>query len=153
VTEGYRNAAYNRKKKILSDKMRKSKKALKPPDRKGRRRTGCEKAMIVILDNLYVEYEIEYPLLFACEWRIFDFCLQGNILIEVDGDYWHMNPELKEGRTAKYFQLKNKKNDMMKNYIAKKHGFSILRFWERDIFSDPDAVSDRVATALTDELS
>lgn len=53
----------------------------------------------------------------------FDFFVSPNLMIEVQGDYWHSRPEVVE-RDAK------KRKWVMDN------GFRFLEFWEKDIMSD-----------------
>lgn len=63
----------------------------------------------------------------------FDF---GNkeyrILLEVNGDYWHANPNIQK-KPLDARQLKNIENDKCKLYIANKYGFKLYKIWEKDI--------------------
>lgn len=65
--------------------------------------------------------------------KIYDFYIpEFKILIKVDGDFWHCNPQthpLPECKT----QTINLKNDKLKNQWAKENGYKLLRFWEHDI--------------------
>ena len=65
--------------------------------------------------------------------KIYDFYLpEHNILIEVDGDFWHCHPEkfpLPECKTQKI----NIENDKLKTQWAINNGYKLLRFWENDI--------------------
>lgn len=110
----------------------------KPINRKFKKRTGCEKAMIDILTELNLEFEIEFPIYFAGQWKIYDFLVEGKFLIEVDGDYWHgrSSTTIKEDgsvKEKKYNMIANKRNDIIKNFLAKRRGLPLLRFWETDI--------------------
>ena len=65
-------------------------------------------------------------------FKIYDFFLfEYNLLIEIDGDYWHGNPiffkKLNEA------QIKNADNDNFKNILAKSKGYDIFRIWEYEI--------------------
>jgi very-short-patch-repair endonuclease len=65
--------------------------------------------------------------------KIYDFYLPDyNILIEIDGDFWHCNP-LKYPEPTCKTQEKNIINDKFKNEWAEKNGYKLLRFWENDI--------------------
>jgi hypothetical protein len=57
---------------------------------------------------------------FKVENRYFDYILDGKLLIELDGSYWHSSEEAKE-------------NDKYKNGLAIKNGFQILRINENNI--------------------
>ena len=65
--------------------------------------------------------------------KIYDFYLpEYNILIEVDGDFWHCNPKNFPNPTCKTQEI-NLKNDQYKNQWALENGYTLLRFWENDI--------------------
>jgi very-short-patch-repair endonuclease len=64
---------------------------------------------------------------------IFDFFLpEYNILIEVDGDFWHCNP-IKYSYPKYKTQEINLENDKIKNEWAANNGYKLIRFWENDI--------------------
>jgi very-short-patch-repair endonuclease len=65
--------------------------------------------------------------------KIYDFYLPDqNILIEVDGDFWHCNPINHPTPVCKSQEI-NLINDEFKNKWAKDNGYKLLRFWEDDI--------------------
>jgi len=70
----------------------------------------------------------------------FDFIIhKKRILIEIDGDYWHGNPDFyningSDGkRKLNNIQLSNIKNDREKDIFAKEHNFKLIRIWETDV--------------------
>ena len=130
--------------------LKKMTKKDRPPNRKFRKKTGCEKAVMQILDEIFADYEDEYPIFFAGEWKVYDFRIGNTILIEVDGDHWHGNldEDKDSGEIKKHYQLKNKKNDMLKNFIAKKRGFYLLRIWESDVFDNREETKGRILAAM-----
>lgn len=66
--------------------------------------------------------------------KIFDFYLPDyNILIEVDGDFYHCNPDTKYATPSCKTQERNIKNDKIKTEWALNNGYKLLRFWETDI--------------------
>jgi len=77
---------------------------------------------------------------FVCR-RQFDFHVLGTkVLVEVQGDFWHANPSIySHGETI---NLPGKQNtpvewiwgrDKEKEELAKKHGYSVLQLWEKDV--------------------
>jgi very-short-patch-repair endonuclease len=65
---------------------------------------------------------------------IYDFYLPDhNILVEIDGDYFHGNPKVYSEGDLNHMQVKNKKNDLYKNNLAKGLGYGLERIWEKDI--------------------
>jgi very-short-patch-repair endonuclease len=81
-----------------------------------------------------------------------DFCfVDEKLVIEADGDFWHANPEfLKEkGRTELYsMQKRTITLDKAKNTYLKNHGWKLLRFWERDIKSNPEECLRKIQASL-----
>lgn len=62
----------------------------------------------------------------------FDFFLiDYELLIEVDGDYWHANPKLYS--TLGKSQINSLLNDSKKNRLVKILGIQLLRIWESDV--------------------
>lgn len=66
--------------------------------------------------------------------KIYDFYLpKYNILIEIDGDFWHCNPDTKYAVPECKTQHININNDKIKSQWAAYNGYKLLRFWENDI--------------------
>lgn len=64
----------------------------------------------------------------------YDFHIRDtNILIEVDGDFWHCKPGSKYEIPKMKAQVTNMENDKVKDAVAKSNGYTLLRFWETDI--------------------
>jgi len=86
-----------------------------------------------ILDSLGIEYIDQF---YVREIKaLYDFKIKGkSILIEVDGDYWHCNPNIEKFKTpTQQWHFDNIERDKIKNQWAKENGYQLLRFWERDI--------------------
>lgn len=65
---------------------------------------------------------------------IYDFYLPDhNVLVEIDGDYYHGNPKVYQEGDLNHMQIKNKKNDLYKDSLAKGLGYGLERIWEKDI--------------------
>lgn len=89
-----------------------------------------------ILDLLNIEYENQ----FRFEGYLFDFKIkEKNILIEVDGDFFHCNPDV-HGEPKYDIQENTINNDKNKNTIVETSEYKLLRFWENDINNNPDEV-------------
>ena len=139
------NTLETKKKRFFRNVAKKLTKGDRPPNRKNRKRTGPEKNMIQILKELYLNFEVEFPVFFAGEWKVYDFLVEEKLLIEVDGNYWHAKID-KESKTrvSKYYQLKNKRNDYLKTFAAKKRGYKMLRFWEDDLLDKREEVVSKI---------
>jgi very-short-patch-repair endonuclease len=99
------------------------------------------------LDKLNIENIHSY---YVKEIKAFyDFYLpKYNILIEVDGDFYHCNPIKYPGGSICKTQEKNLKRDQQKNQWAKDNGFKLLRFWENDIKNNPQQIIETLKKEL-----
>lgn len=102
-----------------------------------------EKQFEEILRTLGIDFVAQYPLV----TYKYDFCINKNILIEVDGDYWHSNESIGYEAIGKG-QLRNKKYDKIKNKVAADNGYTLLRFWENDIKNNRKEVINRLLPYL-----
>lgn len=101
------------------------------------KKTKIETKFESILILLNIEYEYQYEF----KKRLFDFKINNkNILIEVDGDFYHCNPNTKHSEVMYESQKLTKKNDDYKNLLCKNNGMKLLRYWEKDINERPDWV-------------
>ena len=106
----YNKKAVERLRKKIRDKDSKP-----PMNRKKRPMSDLEEMVADMLDNLKIEWDREVPLKYMQGYRYYDFHLiEYGVLIEVDGSYWHG-----ERDKPSYVTLMDKKNDMIKNWLAK----------------------------------
>lgn len=96
-----------------------------------RRETVPEKMVRLILEELGIEFKQEKYL----KAKLFraDFLVGTNKVIEVNGDYYHANPEVYSHKILTPLQVKNLKNDKLKMDFYKENGFEVLIVWERDL--------------------
>ena len=88
---------------------------------------------------LYVNKDFKYQ--HQVSSAIFDFfILKSNILIEVDGDFHHCNPNSIHSVPIYPIQIKTVGNDIRKNRIAQNNNFKLIRFWESDINNNIDQI-------------
>lgn len=91
------------------------------------------------LDRLGVEYIYQFEA--KDIGRFYDFYLPNSrILIEVDGDYYHSNPEKYSKDELNAMQKHNQRVDEYKNKWALMRGIPLLRIWENDIRNNPEKV-------------
>jgi len=98
--------------------------------------SNLEKVFKEILDSLGIEYIEQF---YAQEIKaLYDFKIKSKkILIEVDGDYWHCNPNIEKFKTpTQQWHFDNLERDVIKNKWAEENGYILLRFWEQDIIHD-----------------
>jgi len=116
-----------------------------PMNRAKKEMSNLERMVADILDELKVDYEREKPLKYLKGYRYYDFSLIGHkVLIEVDGAYWHGDV----GNKPTYAGMMAKKNDMTKNWLAKKEGFTILRIKEKDLVDNYNQVKENISSLI-----
>lgn len=100
------------------------------------------------LDKLGVEYVYQFEA--KDIKRYYDFYLpQHNLLVEIDGDFWHGNPDKYQEDELKGHQKRAQRVDEYKNKWALLHGIPLLRIWESDIRKNPS----KVMKVLKEELN
>lgn len=101
--------------------------------------TSIEKVIRLYLDSIGVYYQQEYPVEYKGHHKYYDFYVTNGLTgfwIEANGDYFHKNPNIQNGRSNKKItkmQRKNMINDQLKMKIAKERGIPLLIFWEEEI--------------------
>jgi len=80
------------------------------------------------------------------------YFLKEKLIVECDGDYWHVNPIKYAGKKLTYQQERNLKNDKAKDAYFKKiedaGACKFIRFWEFDIKKDVKACVDEILKKL-----
>jgi very-short-patch-repair endonuclease len=93
--------------------------------------TGPEKLVAEILQKHNIRYESQ----FLIEDKSYDFhIVDTNILIEVDGTYWHGKNKADEELNT--VQQINRHNDAIKNELAKRLNYKLIRVWEDEIVEE-----------------
>jgi very-short-patch-repair endonuclease len=99
---------------------------------------------------LNIEFQHSYYINTKENHFIYDFYLpKYKCLIEVDGDFWHCNPDTKYALPECKTQDINILNDQKKNQWAQDNGFKLLRFWEMDINNNPQQIIEILKQVLT----
>lgn len=108
-------------------------------------KTILEEKFESILNLMGLKSEFQY----VYKHRLFDFCLLDfNILIEVDGDFYHCHPE-KYPEPVYEVQKITLKNDNYKNQICKESNIPLFRYWEKDINERPEWVITDLKEKIT----
>ena len=105
-----------------------------------------EKTFANILDILDIKYQ---QFFYAKDIKAFyDFYIpEHNLIIEVDGDFWHCNPT-KFPEVIYETQKRNLIKDKIKSQWALDNGYKLLRFWENDINNNIKQVKQMLLEAL-----
>lgn len=110
-------------------------------------KTKLEKFFEEILTFMELDYIPQYTI---CGYN-FDFYLpKHDIVIEVDGDFYHCNPSKYLIGPIYESQFNTIKNDIKKNKICENSkGLSLLRFWESDINKRPEWVKSEILKQIS----
>jgi very-short-patch-repair endonuclease len=111
-------------------KLRKKKKIQKMANKMSKKMTEPERIFADMMDELEIPYETQKII----DNKIYDFYIPSkNMIIEIDGDYFHGNPLIYESKNLNKMQLRNQRNDTFKDILAKGRGFDLERVWEYDL--------------------
>jgi very-short-patch-repair endonuclease len=93
-----------------------------------------------MISNSLNDLSIGYTTQFLLKGKLFDFRINNtNILLEINGDYWHCNPEKYDinetikfpGRISKVSDIWKK--DDIKREMAESNGYKVIYIWESEI--------------------
>jgi len=103
--------------------------------------SGLERRFSLILEKHGLIYSTQYAIYYEKDkFKTYDFHLtDSNILIEVQGDFFHGNPEIFKHQNT--IQNKNIDGDAFKKKLAYEKGFLLVEIWQREIVKNPDYVN------------
>lgn len=115
-----------------------------PEEAKDRKRKHCaliganckkrKTSIEIIIENLLIEYKIDYLSGYYKDHMVFDFYLPKlNVVIECQGDYWHSNPLYYNENNINEIQRRNIERDIKKKNYLNVNNIKFLFFWETDI--------------------
>jgi len=122
--------------KICMEKYGKTSLELMRLGNKKKKGTSIEVKIGKLLLELGIKFESQYEINVGNNnCKIYDFFLPDyNLLIEADGDYYHVNPKIySDDNFLDKIQIENIINDKVKNDLAKEKNINLVRFWECDI--------------------
>jgi very-short-patch-repair endonuclease len=107
------------------------------------------------IEKIFEEFLFELKIPHQSKFRIYDklkvdfwykeydfLILDTNILIEIDGDYWHGNEKIFE--TLSEFQKSVKINDKIKEEFANNNGYEVIRFWGSDVKKNKTETKNKI---------
>jgi very-short-patch-repair endonuclease len=91
------------------------------------------------LDKLGVKYIYQFEA--KDIGRFYDYFLPDeNLIIELNGGYWHCDPEIYKDGPINRMQARNIRIDEYKRNWAYAHGTPVLYIWENDVRKHPEKV-------------
>lgn len=92
-----------------------------------------------------IKFSRQFRLNTGDDLYIYDFYIKkSNLIIEVDGDYWHINPKRFNFNEMPTYLQEYKQREHDKQSYAKQHSYNIVRFWEYDIHNNPDNIKEEL---------
>jgi len=99
--------------------------------------TKPEKLVRKLLDRLNANAAIQYMPFDEIPCWFFgplDFALPNDrIAIEVQGDYFHANPEIYDDRMLNAYQIRQRDRDKIKYQMLERYNWRLLYIWENDL--------------------
>lgn len=103
----------------------------------------------VYLKELKIDYIRQFRLRNSGILYFYDFYIPSiNLVVEVDGDYWHINPNLYSYSEMPSYIQDYKKIEIEKEAYLIQNGYNIIRFWEYDIKHNLNDVIKRLQDAI-----
>jgi very-short-patch-repair endonuclease len=138
-------AKAKRKANPAAAKMAKKKKLESQAKKMSNKMTAPERVFFEMMKELGIEVQCQKVI----NNKIYDFYIPSkNMMVEVDGDYWHSNPLIYEGKELNKVQLRNVKNDKKKDILAIGSGFKLERVWEYDLNNNYQEQKERFKKLL-----
>jgi hypothetical protein len=116
--------------------------------------SNLNRSFYKLLDDLGIDYTTEYALHYTDvhgkhKWKFYDVKID-NILIEINGDYWHANPTKYNSNHVftfpKYVTTASEiwDADKFKQDLAINNGYTFLCIWETEIKQNIDDVIKKI---------
>lgn len=108
--------------------------------------------VVEICQELNIQVGIEFKLKYKKRYFAYDIIIENtNKLIEVNGDYWHGNPQIykdsdiiMKNSSAEITVGEKWKKDKVKINHAKSNGYKVLTIWEKDLKENIEYIMERI---------
>jgi very-short-patch-repair endonuclease len=100
-----------------------------------RRPTKPEKALQQALRNAGIKFTVQKELKVGTKWHKVDIFIKPNIVVEVDGQFFHNYPF---GGFDDYTQTS----------WLRMQGYNVIRFWDSDVYSNIDGCIRTIRAAM-----
>lgn len=115
------------------------------------RDTGPERSIRSLLHSRGFRFRVHHRVLGICRTDIAFTRLR--VAIFIDGCFWHGCPlhGVRPKNNAEFWTEKlsrNRQRDQRQTQDLEASGWSVLRFWEHEVTSSPEEVTDRISAFL-----
>jgi G:T-mismatch repair DNA endonuclease (very short patch repair protein) len=101
--------------------------------------------------NFFDDIGVEYQRQFFVARKSYDFRIESTpLIIEINGDYWHANPEIYEAKDLLNYPEKQVEaeqiwqRDVQKIELAESYGYDVCVIWEKEINEDSEAAKTKL---------
>lgn len=108
--------------------------------------TRLETAGYAILDEAGISYERQS--LIAGKFVVDAVVIGTPIIIQWDGNYWHGYRAANDNTPLDSRQAKRAVLDKSQDAYMAKCGYVVLRFWEHEVFNQPEKVHEAIKIAI-----
>jgi len=108
----------------------------------GARNNKLEKSFMASLEKFSIPYSYQNTVLYEDSVIKPDFIVNENVVIEVQGDYWHCNPKTSDRWKNRLDSDKKYERDLFRYTALKSLGFYVIYIWEHDIKKNSEYVED-----------
>lgn len=99
----------------------------------------------IFVENLIKEKGWPFVAQKAVRFLNYDFYLSElNVLLEVQGDYWHCNPRVYPDGPKNSVQRENLQKNKNKREVAESQNIPLFEIWELDILKDPEKTKKQI---------
>jgi len=119
----------SQKGKVISEETRQKNREARMKQRLPKKDTSIELALQRGLDVVGINYDTHLPVCGICQPDI--VFPEMKLAVFADGDYWHNLPGKRE-------------KDLKQNQVLKENGWTVLRFWGREINSDIEGCVNKI---------
>jgi G:T-mismatch repair DNA endonuclease (very short patch repair protein) len=113
---------------------------------RGTNKLNTKPEMIVLdaLTKLNINYKYQHGIIYENKIiAVVDFLIGNDIILEVQGDFWHCNPKKYKNGPIYQCQFHNLSNDKKKLDKLTKLGYKVIYLWEDDIIKDVISLLDK----------
>lgn len=103
------------------------------------------------LEKLNINFEYQKDIYYNKTNRYRVDYIINNIIIEVQGDYYHCNPKIYKDGPVDIIQANNIEKDITKKEKLSKMGYKVYYIWENDINTNPNEVINFLAALFSNK--
>ncbi|MAG25534.1 hypothetical protein CMI47_08150 [Candidatus Pacearchaeota archaeon] len=105
------------------------------------------------LEDKDIDYKQWHYLSPNSKWEYDFWIVDTNILLEVNGDYWHCNPKVYVNGPINEWQKTAQRRDYLKRQYAKDMGYHLIYIWEKSINENDYHAFNRIKEQIKNELN